>query len=176
MKQLDIVVSPPAVVWTFEALTLTQVTFDFDPCDFWPRGQISMILTQMVLKIWIFSSNFFLVNYYLVTFGIVTDRQMDRRKVMHKSSPCISTGGIKKGWGPSYFHKCNLKQKMWYDPFIHNAYMEMIYSRSSSPRVLWCAHPYIFPRVPSVSLSVPPPGSVHRSYFVSRLSWMIACQ
>ena len=35
---------------------------------------------------------FFLVNYYLVTFGIVTDR----RKLVHKSPPCISKGGLNK--------------------------------------------------------------------------------
>ncbi len=37
-----------------------------------------MTLTQTVLKIWIFSGNFFLVSYYLVTFGIVTDEHTDR--------------------------------------------------------------------------------------------------
>ncbi len=32
MKQLDVVVSPPAFVWN-PYLTLTHVTFDLDPCD-----------------------------------------------------------------------------------------------------------------------------------------------
>ncbi len=32
MKQLDVVVSPPAFVWD-PNLTLTHVTFDLDPCD-----------------------------------------------------------------------------------------------------------------------------------------------
>ncbi len=48
-------------------------------------------------------------HYYLVTFGIVTDRQTDRRKSMHKSPPCISTGGLKNA---SYCHmpgKCGLQ-------------------------------------------------------------------
>ena len=44
--------------------------------------------------------NFFSSTYYLVTFGIVrdrqTDRQMDRRKSMNKSPPCVSTGGLNK--------------------------------------------------------------------------------
>ena len=32
MKQLDVVVSPPAFVWD-PNLTLTHMTFDLDPCD-----------------------------------------------------------------------------------------------------------------------------------------------
>ncbi len=40
------------------------------------------------------------INFYLVIFGpmnyfLVTDRQMDRRKAIHKSPPCMSTGGLK---------------------------------------------------------------------------------
>ena len=57
MKQLDVVVSPPAFIWN-PYLTLTHVTFDHE----------------------FFSSNFFLVNYYLVTFGIVTDRRTDGKQ------------------------------------------------------------------------------------------------
>ncbi len=69
MKQLDIVVSPAAFVRN-PYLTLTHVTFDLDPCDLCPRGQISMklqkifdipnlvALTQTVSEIWI------IVQYY----------------------------------------------------------------------------------------------------------------
>ncbi len=49
MKQLDVVVSPPAYFWN------PHLTMNF------------------------FLVIFFLVNYYLVTFGIATDRQTDRR-------------------------------------------------------------------------------------------------
>ncbi len=65
MKQLDVVVSPPAFVWN-PYLTLTPVTFDLDHVTF---------DLQVKFQYKFFSSNFFLVNYYLVTFGIVTDRQ-----------------------------------------------------------------------------------------------------
>ncbi len=61
MKQLDVVVSPPAFV-RYLYLTLTHMTFDLDPCD------MNFFLV-----------NFFLVNYYLVTFAIVTDRRTDRQ-------------------------------------------------------------------------------------------------
>ena len=44
-------------------------------------------LTQTVLEIYeLLSSNF----------SLVTDGQTNRRKVTHKSPPCISTGGLKK--------------------------------------------------------------------------------
>ncbi len=98
MKQLDVVVSPPAFVWD-PNLTLTHVTFDLNPCDLWPLGQMSNKFqkvgdptsnSSVVMNF--FLVIFFLVNYYL---GIVTDRQTDRRKAMHKSPPCISTGGLK---------------------------------------------------------------------------------
>ncbi len=52
MKQLDVVVSPPAFVWDPNLTLLSS--------DFW-----------------------------------YSDRQTDRRKSMHKSPPCISTGGLK---------------------------------------------------------------------------------
>ncbi len=73
MMQLEVFVSPPAFLWD-PYLTLTNVIFDLD------------------------------INFYLVIFGpmnyfLVTDRQTDRwtdrRKVMHKSPPCMSTGGLK---------------------------------------------------------------------------------
>ena len=35
------------------------------------------------------------MNFFLVNFGQVTDRRTDRQTVMHKSPPCISTGGLK---------------------------------------------------------------------------------
>ncbi len=57
MKQLDVVVSPPAFVRN-PYLTLTPN----------PKGSKDMNF---------FLVNFFLVNYYLVTFGIVTDRRTD---------------------------------------------------------------------------------------------------
>ncbi len=44
MKQLDVVVSPPAFVWN-PYLTLTHVTFDLDP-----RGQISTKLQKVLEK------------------------------------------------------------------------------------------------------------------------------
>ncbi len=37
---INVVVSPPAFVWD-PNLTLTHVTFDLDPCDLWPLGQMS---------------------------------------------------------------------------------------------------------------------------------------
>ncbi len=37
MKQLDVVVSPPAFLWD-PFLTLTHMTFDLDICDLWPLG------------------------------------------------------------------------------------------------------------------------------------------
>ncbi len=45
MKQLDVVVSPPAFVWD-PNLTLTHVTFDLDSCDIWPLDQMSKKLFQ----------------------------------------------------------------------------------------------------------------------------------
>ena len=59
MKQLDVVVSPPAFVRN-PYLTLTHVTFDLD-------GSKDMNFFLVI---------FFLVNY-LVTFGIVTDGQTE---------------------------------------------------------------------------------------------------
>ncbi len=50
MKQLDVVVSPPAFVWN-PHFTLTHVTFDLDPSDLLPRGQISMKLQKIFEKI-----------------------------------------------------------------------------------------------------------------------------
>ena len=60
MKQLDVVVSPPAFLWD-------------------PYFTLIVIFGPM--------------NYFLVT-----DGQTDRWKVTHKSPPCISTSGLKKGW------------------------------------------------------------------------------
>ena len=44
MKQLDVVVSPPAFVWN-SYLTLTHVTFDLDPCDLWPWKNHVIVIT-----------------------------------------------------------------------------------------------------------------------------------
>ena len=68
MKQLDVDVSPPALVWN-PYLTFTNVTFDLDTffCH-----HMSNSLGDM--------------NYCPVNFGLA----------MHKSPPRISTGGLKK--------------------------------------------------------------------------------
>ena len=65
----------PCPLW---ALTLTHVAFDLQPKSNSSRDM-----------------NFYLVNFYLLHYFLVTDRQMDRQKAMHKSPPCISTGGLK---------------------------------------------------------------------------------
>ncbi len=49
MKQLDVVVSPPAFVWD-PNLTLTHVTFDLDPPDLLPLGQMSKKLQKIFEK------------------------------------------------------------------------------------------------------------------------------
>ncbi len=49
MKQLDVVVSPPAFIWD-PNLTLTHVTFDLDPSDLWPLGQMSKKLQKILEK------------------------------------------------------------------------------------------------------------------------------
>ena len=36
------------------------------------------------------------MNFFLVNFGQVTDGRTDGQKVMHKSPPCTSTGGLNK--------------------------------------------------------------------------------
>ena len=47
MKQLEVVVSPPAFVWD-PYLTLTHVTFDLDICELWPLGHISNVLCKIL--------------------------------------------------------------------------------------------------------------------------------
>ena len=92
MKQLDVVVSPPACVWN-PYLMLTHVTFDLEPCDLWPRGQISMKssivwpnfmwLPAIFFVIWIYSS----LNFFY--------RQTDRKwRLWAHHAAC--TGGPKK--------------------------------------------------------------------------------
>ncbi len=98
MKQFDVVVSPPAFVGN-PYLTLTHVTFDLDPCDLWPRGQISMTLQKtfekcnLTLKwahlpvlytLFTVTDKWLLIdwnhqNFFLVNFGPVPDRQTDRQ-------------------------------------------------------------------------------------------------
>ncbi len=85
MKQLDVVVSPPAFLWD-PYLTLTYEIFDLDHVDL-PKSNGSRDI------------NFYLVifgpmNYFLVT-DRRTDGHTDGRKATHKSPPCISTGGLK---------------------------------------------------------------------------------
>ncbi len=53
MKQLDVVVSPPAFFWN-PYLTLTYMSFDLDPRDLWPLGRMSNTLCR-VLGIHVFS-------------------------------------------------------------------------------------------------------------------------
>ena len=65
MKQLDIVLIPPAFVWD-SYLTSTNVTFDFDICDVNPKSSGSRDMT------------FYLVKFYLMNYFLVTDRQTDR--------------------------------------------------------------------------------------------------
>ncbi len=85
MKQLDVVVNPPAFVWD-PSLTLTNVTFDPDVLD-------------SVLDISDAKSNGSKgLNFYLVNYFLVTDRQRDRQKAMNKSSPCENTAGLKNGY------------------------------------------------------------------------------
>ncbi len=74
MKQLDIVVSPPAFLWD-PYLTLTDV-----------HKGAQMIYFQRY-------------DFFLVFFSSLpqTDRQADRQKATHMSPLCICTGGLKKG-------------------------------------------------------------------------------
>ena len=89
MKQLDIIVSPLAFVWN-TYLFLAHVTFDLDHVTL---GGHSHIFSRYDF----FSSESFSIDFW------PSDRQMGRQKVMHKSSPCISTGGL-KNWISTYLH------------------------------------------------------------------------
>ncbi len=107
MKQLDVVVSPPAFVWD-PYFRLTNVTFGPDPCDLWPWylwSLISRSRSEMISSMYHHTKfeppksngsrdmNFYLVNFYLMNYFLV--RQMDRQKAMHNSPPCTGTGGLK---------------------------------------------------------------------------------
>ena len=78
MKQLDVDVSPPAIIKSFW-LSLTHVTFDLDPGDLLPSR---VMIFFLVLEF--FSSDFW-----------SSPRQTDRQKATPKSPSCISTGGLK---------------------------------------------------------------------------------
>ncbi len=91
-----------SLFWQFEfdldlqirPMTLTHVTFDLDPCDpfLWPMWPLNIgpVTTDMITG----HSEFWSSD----------NRQQtpdDRQKVMHKSPPCIGTGGLKyKKFGP----------------------------------------------------------------------------
>ncbi len=107
IKQLDIVISPPAFVWnpylTETSNSHAKYTFlgyEFNLVNF-------VIRYHHHTKFGPPKSNGSRdINFYLVMFGpmnyfLVTDRQTDRRKATHKSPPCMSTGGLKneKCWG-----------------------------------------------------------------------------
>ena len=114
-------------------LTLTQMTFDLDPSDPWPQGlparqsnetwnrffwpsdldfwPMTLTLTfnlgdihfHVVIK---FHDPRFIGSWYMtfcldssLNFGQVTDRHTDIRNIMHKSPPCIRTGGLKNHIG-----------------------------------------------------------------------------
>ena len=77
MKQLDIDMSPSAFVW-MHYLQVAFVSFDLDPVTFTLLVNLKWFLRYESL-----SSNF----------GLVTET--DRRKAMHMSPPCVSTGGLK---------------------------------------------------------------------------------
>ena len=70
--QLDIEVSPPV------SLIVEQV-------------YVQRALTIICMQMYTYQNT----NFCPINFGQVTDGQMDRQKVMHKSSPCISTGGFR---------------------------------------------------------------------------------
>ncbi len=66
----------------------------------WPWPTWPLTLTHVTFDLEVNGSRD--INFYLVISGpmhyfLVTDRQTDRRKAMHKSPPCMSTGGLKKG-------------------------------------------------------------------------------
>ncbi len=105
-----------------DTLTLTHVTFDPDPCDLWPPtlhvtppnktwSNVFFTFLTLTFDLWPWPSGSTLRSAMsmplpnLVTLGQTVSEiwinfqafftQTDRQKVMHKSPPCISTGGLK---------------------------------------------------------------------------------
>ena len=86
MKQLDVIVSPPAFIWD-PNLTLIHVTFNLDPCDLWPWPMWYKFYSSL---------NFFYRQ---------TDRQTDRKwRLWAHRATC--TGGLKKCliWNSLRYH------------------------------------------------------------------------
>ncbi len=82
--QLDVDMSPPAIIYTSLLLCslVSHYTFPAKSQGCRPNGSRDM--------------NFFLVfDFFLVTFGPVQDRRTDGQKATPKSPPCTSTGGLK---------------------------------------------------------------------------------
>ena len=105
MKQLDVVLSPPAFVLD-PRMTLTNVTFDPDPCDLWSWYLSDINNVHHHTKFEQPKSNGSRdMNFYLrlfiwwIIFYSQTDDQTDRQKAMHKSPLCMSTGGLKNSLG-----------------------------------------------------------------------------
>ncbi len=92
MKQLDVVVNPPAFVWD-PYLTLTNGILIWPWLMWlwsWPMLPKSNGSRDMNFYIFFFGTSEFLCNELFSS-----HRQTDRQKAMHKSPLCISTDGLK---------------------------------------------------------------------------------
>ena len=112
----DLDISWPWILWPFDLMLTsrgyvnsrkitfsTMVTLTYDLDLYWgprPKNVVSCARNSGSQMLYFRRYDFFLVRFFCHR---QTDtRQTDRRKVMHKSPPCMGTGGLKK---------CNLTLK-----------------------------------------------------------------
>ncbi len=79
--------------------------FNIDCCDLWPWPMWPLTLIFVSRDM-----NFYPVNFYLMSYFLVIDGQTDRQKAMHKSPPCMTTGGLKKRKNPHCMCTRNCEQ------------------------------------------------------------------